>query len=276
MWLVLIIYCLSVLGCFCQCEAQINWVVFCHFVQVLCFVILCCLVVQMSCWFVDLPVTDWWRNTILVTVLCFKLSSFQTTSFSKMWKPIFYMFYLSVSASHVFLGPCFILMLKGWIELQWFTRMYNSVRKQVLKKNYICCMVTQNSLTNMTTLGWLQSLTSNPVTSLAWVWSPGDALVVWHKGSTGSSQDKWLGNYQSAWLKICWKVDWRLLKSWLKTIEKLTEDCWKVDWRLLKSWLKTAEKLTEDYWKGIKQTNKHGKTDPEMTDVKQETCKSYL
>ena len=46
-------------------------------------------------------------------------------------------------------------------------------------------------------VGWLESLTSSPVISLAWVRTPGDALVVWqgeNDSSTGSFQER-LGNY---------------------------------------------------------------------------------
>ena len=47
---------------------------------------------------------------------------------------------------------------------------------------------------------WLELLTSNQVTSLAWVRSTGDgdAFVVWRGGkesSTVSFQKRWLGNY---------------------------------------------------------------------------------
>ena len=45
-------------------------------------------------------------------------------------------------------------------------------------------------------------ITTNPVASLAWVRSPGDALlVVWSGGkesSTGFFQEIWLGNYTFA------------------------------------------------------------------------------
>jgi hypothetical protein len=45
----------------------------------------------------------------------------------------------------------------------------------------------------------IESMTSNPVTSRAWVQSPGDALVVKRGGrlsSTGVTlQERWLGNF---------------------------------------------------------------------------------
>ena len=53
---------------------------------------------------------------------------------------------------------------------------------------------------NTSMVVWLESLTSNPVTCVTWVRSPGDALVVWRGGkvsstSTGSFQERLLETY---------------------------------------------------------------------------------
>ena len=63
---------------------------------------------------------------------------------------------------------------------------------------------------NLTTsvILWLKSLTSDPVTSLAWVRSTGDALVFWRGGkesSTGSFQERWLGNSHAYIIEILLK-----------------------------------------------------------------------
>ena len=55
---------------------------------------------------------------------------------------------------------------------------------------------------------WLQLMTSNPVTSLAWFWCLGNSLLVWRRGnesSTGCSWERWVANFVFTRLKYCCK-----------------------------------------------------------------------
>ena len=60
------------------------------------------------------------------------------------------------------------------------------------------CIGTKQRKGIASVVEWLEKMTSDSVTSLAWARSPRDALVVWRGGKesyTGSSRKKWLGNY---------------------------------------------------------------------------------
>jgi hypothetical protein len=88
----------------------------------------------------------------------------------------------------------------------------NSLQLQrVIYWNQLPIIIINNAIHKSTAsvVEGLESMTYNLVNSLAWVRSPGNAMVVKHGGRYSSTVvillERWLGNYPPIWLKYCWE-----------------------------------------------------------------------